>query len=48
METENLETERRKAKDGTGKGIIKTIILDYNMMGMLTGERRYGNSDLKE
>ena len=30
MEIENKETESRKAKDGTGTGIIKTGTLEYN------------------
>ena len=47
METKNLETGRRKAKYRTGTGIIKTTILEYNMTGMLTDERGYGNSDPK-
>ena len=47
METENLETGR-KAKHGTGSVITKTGILEYNMTGMLTDEKRYENSDTKE
>ena len=34
----NLETEGRKAEDGTGKGIIETGILEYNMTGTSKGE----------
>ena len=30
METENQETERRKAKNGIVAGIIKTGILEYD------------------
>ena len=30
METENQETERRKVKDGTGTGRIKTGIMGLN------------------
>ena len=48
IETENQETDRRKAKDGTGMKIIKTGILKYNMTGILTDERRDGNSETKE
>ena len=48
METENQETEERKAKDETGTGIIKTKILKYNMTRILSDERRYGNSKTKE
>ena len=45
---ENLETRRREAKDGTGTEIIKTGIPECNMTGILTDERRYGNSNTKE
>ena len=48
METASQETEKRKAKNGTGTGIIKTGILEYNMMGIMTNEKRYGNSEKKE
>ena len=47
METENQERERKKAKDGTSTRIIKAGILEYNMTGMLTDKRRYGNSETK-
>ena len=45
METENQETERRKAKDGTSTGMMMTEILEYDMTEMLTDERRYKNSE---
>ena len=48
METENQETEKRKANDGTGAGKLKIGILEYNMMGMLTDESRYENSETNE
>ena len=43
METDNQETERRKAKDKTGTGIM-----EYNMTQVLTDEKRYGNSETKD
>ena len=48
METENQEKERRKVKDGTNMRIIKTRILEYNLTGMLTDERRYEKSEPNE
>ena len=38
VETKDQETERKKAKDRIGTGVIKTGILEYNMAGMLADE----------
>ena len=48
MKTPRTRRQRRNTKDVTGIKIIKTgIVLKYNMTGMLTDERRYGNSKTK-
>ena len=46
METENLETDRKKAKHGTGKGIIKTGISERNNKNFERRSRETGRINI--